>query len=162
MEAARDAMVLPTGTIRWNPSAQGSGATVVAMPTFVWVENSTTAVQVRAEIPATNTWAQIDASMAALTLQADGAVQEKACTDNGTPYAAGMTTSSCSITFTHSSAKQPIKPGQTQRTSTLTAVASWTATWTSSLDATPQPLEVPTTTTSAEVPVAEIQAVVTR
>ena len=77
MEAARDAMVLPTGTIHWNPSLQGSGATVVNMSTFVWVENSTTAVQVLAEIPAINTWAQIDATMAKLTLTADDAVQKE-------------------------------------------------------------------------------------
>ena len=114
MEAARDAMVLPTGTIHWNPSLQGSGATVVNMPTFVWVENSTTAVQVLAEIPAINTWAQIDATMAELTLTADDAVQEGTCTDNGTPYRAGMTTSSCSIIFHRSSAKRlkPSRPGR--------------------------------------------------
>ena len=85
MEAARDAMVLPTGTIRWNPSMQGTGRPWSTCPTFVWVENSTTAVQVRAEIPVTNTWAQIDVSMATLTLRADDAVQTTACTDNGSP-----------------------------------------------------------------------------
>jgi len=162
MQAARDAMVLPTGTIRWNPSMQGSGATVVNMPTFVWVENSTATVQVRAEIPTTDTWAQIDASLATLRLQADGAVQDKPCTDNGTPYVAGMATSSCSITFTRSSANQAVKPGQTLPTATLTATANWTAAWTSSLDATPRSLTIPPTTTSTEVPVAEIQSIVTR
>lgn len=162
MNAARDAMVLPTGTIRWNPSLDGSGATLVNMATFVWVENSTTTVQVRAEIPATDTWAQIDATLTTLALEAPGAVQDDPCTDNGTPYTPGMTSSTCTLTFTRSSADQPVKAGQTLPTATLTATTNWTATWTSSLDATPRELDIPPTTTTAEVPVAEIQTIVTR
>lgn len=161
MRAARDAMVLPTGRIRWNPSMDGTGATVVNIPTFVWVENSTTAVQVRAEIPETGTWAQIDASLAALTLTAEGGRQDKPCTDNGTPYTPGMTSSTCSITFTRSTADPDASPGQVP-TTTLTATASWTASWTSSVDPNPQGLTIPVTETTAEVPVAEIQTVVTR
>lgn len=161
VEAARDAMLLPTGQIRWNPSLDGSGATVVNLPTFVWVENSTTTVQVRAEIPATGTWAQIDATLGGLDLSADGA-EPTTCSDNGTPYAPGMTTSSCAIQFVRSTANQPAKPGQSLPTTTLTATARWTATWASSLDPAPRPLDIPATTTTAEVPVAEIQTIVTR
>lgn len=162
MHAARDAMILPTGTIRWNPSLDGSGATVVNLPTFVWVENSTTAVQVRAEIDQTDTWAQIDAHLTNLTLTADGAEQDKPCPDNGTPYTPGMTTSTCTITFLHSSAGQQTRNEHGLPTTTLTATANWTATWTSSLDPTPRELDIPPTTTTAQVPVAEIQTIVTR
>ena len=161
VQAARDAVVLPTGQIRWNPSVTGSGAAVVNLPTFVWVEGSTTAVQVRAEIPTTGTWAQIDATLGGLDLAAEGA-DPATCADNGTPYTPGMTSSSCAIQFTRSTAGRPVKAGQTLPTTTLTATARWTATWTSSLGTDPQPLDVPATTTTAEVPVAEIQTIVTR
>ena len=162
MHAARDSMVLPTGTIRWNPSLPGTGATVVNIPTFVWVENSTDAVQVRAEILETGTWAQIDATLAGLDLEAPGGEQDAPCLDNGTPYTPGMTSSTCSITFWRSTANQKAKDKDTPPTVTLTATARWTATWTSSLNPNPQALEVPPTTTTAEVPVAEIQTIVTR
>ncbi|MBO0900960.1 hypothetical protein J1G42_12355 [Cellulomonas sp. zg-ZUI222] len=35
------------GTIRWNPSVEGAGATVVTMETFVWVQDTTTAATSR-------------------------------------------------------------------------------------------------------------------
>lgn len=162
MHAARDSMVLPTGTIHWNPRLQGSGATVVNIPTFVWIENSTTTVQVRAQIDGTDTWAQIDASLRNLTLSAEDAVQDTPCPDNGTPYTTGMTTSTCSITFVRSSAGRQSKNENGLPTTTLTATANWTATWTSSLAPTPQPLTIPPTTTTEEIPVAEIQTIVTK
>lgn len=159
--AARDAMVLPTGTIRWNPSLNGSDATLVNWDTFVWVEGATDAVQVRAEVVETGTWAQVDARMATLQLSAQNAA-DATCTSLGTPYSPGMQDSDCAIVFTRSTANLPVKSGQTLPTATLTATAVWEASWTSSLDATPQPLDIQDTTTTAEVPVAEVQTVVTR
>lgn len=159
--AARDAMVLPTGTIRWNPSLDGTRATVVNMPTFIWVEGATDTVTVRAEVVETGTWAQVDAHMVELRLEAKNHATASTCTTLGTPYAPGMTASDCSIEFYRSTAGQPVKPGQTLPTVTLNAAAVWTAEWTSSLTDGPQALPVNDTTTTAEVPVAEIQTIVT-
>lgn len=157
--AARDAMVLPTGTIRWNPSLNGSGATVVGIPTFVWVEDAADTVTVRAEVLETGTWAQVDARMTRLHLSADGA-EDRTCTTLGTPYTTGMTSSDCSIEFHRSSAGLPAANGDLP-TATLIATASWEAHWTSSLTTGQQQLEVRNTTTTAHVPVAEIQTIVT-
>lgn len=158
--AARDAMVLPTGTVRWNPTLQGSGATLVNMDTLVWVEGATNAVQVRAEVVETGTWAQVDARMARMHVSADGA-EDVTCTATDALVGAGTGRSDCAIVFTRSTAGQAVQAGETLPTATLEATAVWEATWTSSLDATPRPLDVRDTTITAELPVAEIQTVVT-
>ncbi|SFJ61887.1 hypothetical protein [Cellulomonas sp. KH9] len=156
---AQDSMELPTGTIRWNPSLDGSGATVVNKPTFVWVEGAPADVEVTASVP--GVWARVEARVSQLRLDAQNA-ESASCPDVGTPYTPGMTTSSCSLTFTRSSANlMPPKAGQSLPTATLTATAVWEATWTSSVDPAPQPLDMQTVETSAEIPVAEIQSVVT-
>lgn len=157
-QVAFEHMQLPTGTIRWNPSLQGSGATLVNMDTFVWVENAATQVQVTASVPGVSS--TVTARMSSMRVQADGA-DATTCADAGTPYAAGMTSSTCAITFRRSSANQPVKAGQTLPTATLTATATWEASWTSSVDPATYVLESQTLTTSAEVPVAEVQSVVT-
>jgi len=158
-QIAAEHMQLPVGTIRWNPSVQGSGATVVNLDTFVWVEDATTSVQVTASVP--GVWSRVEARMASMALSAPNA-RDVTCPDAGTPYVAGMTGSSCAIVFERSSANQPVKSGQQYPTVTLTATARWEATWTSSLDPTPQALEVQTRTVTAEVPVGEVQTIVTR
>jgi hypothetical protein len=157
-EIAAEHMQLPTGRIAWNPTLDGSGATVVNMDTFVWVEGTTTAVSVTASVP--GVWSRVEARMTAMHLEASGA-QDATCLTTGTPYTPGMTESECRIVFTRSSANQPVRSGQTLPTSTLTATAVWEAEWTSSVDPTPRELEVQDVTTTAEVPVAEIQSVVT-
>lgn len=156
--AAHEAMDLPEGVIRWNPSLQGSEATVVGMDTWVWVEDAPTAVSVRAEIP--GVWAQVDAVLSGLELSAPGA-DPVHCPDTGTQWTSGASSTSCSISFFRSTANQPVKAGQSQPTATLTATATWTASWTSSLNATPTVLPSQTLTTTAEIPVAEVQAIVT-
>lgn len=157
-EIAAEHMQLPTGTIRWNPTLEGSGATVVNTETFVWVENSTTAVEVTASVP--GVWSRVQARMTSMTLSAPG-TGASTCPDTGTPYSPGMTTSTCAITFTRSTAGMPVKDGQTLPTVTLTATATWEATWTSSLDPTARPLDTQTLTTTGEIPVAEVQTIVT-
>ncbi|MBO0919704.1 hypothetical protein J1G42_02550 [Cellulomonas sp. zg-ZUI222] len=159
VEIAQDHIQLPTGTVRWNPSIEGSGATVVNMDTFVWVEGAPATVEVTASVP--GVWARVDASVRSMTLEAPNA-DTATCPDVGTAYSAGMTSSTCSIVFTRSSANQPVKEGQTLRTATLTATTTWAASWVSSQNPEPQPLDLQTVTTTAEIPVAEIQTVVTR
>jgi len=157
-QIAYDSMDLPHGTIRWNPSVDG-GATVVNLDTWVWVENAPTSVSVTAQIPS-GTWARVDAQLSGLQLSAPGA-DPATCPDTGVAWSPGATTTSCSLVFFRSSANQPVKAGQVLPTATLTASAQWTASWVSSLDATPTALRTQEITTTAEVPVAEIQSLVT-
>ena len=82
--------------------------------------------------------------------------------DTGTPWTAGASSTTCKLTFYRSSANQPVKSGQSLPTATLTATATWTASWVSTVDPNPTTLPVQTLATSAEVPVAEIQSIVTR
>ncbi|GEM00144.1 hypothetical protein [Cellulomonas terrae] len=158
-QVARDAMDLPEGTIRWNPSLVGSGATVVGMDTWVWVEDAPTAVRVRAEIP--GTWAQVDAVLAGMEVSAPGADPVR-CEDTGTPWAEGASGTTCAITFLRSTAGERVEDGQSLPTVTLSATATWAASWTSSLDATATPLTNQIVVTTAQIAVAEIQALVTR
>lgn len=159
-QIASESMVLPEGTIRWNPSLVGSGATLVNTDTWVWVEDVATTVSVRATIPS-GTWAQVDATLSGLKVTAPGSTGAT-CPDTGTPWTSGATSTSCSLRFDRSTANQPVKSGQSLPTATMTARATWTASWTSSVDqATRNPIDVDAVETSAEVPVAEIQSIVT-
>lgn len=160
-QIAFDAMDLPQGTIRWNPTLEGSGATVVNLDTWVWVEGAPTAVSVTAQVPS-GTWARVDASMDQLNLTAPGA-SPVSCADTGVAWTAGATSTSCKIVFTRSTANQPIKAGYSVPTSTLTATGSWSASWVSSANpTTPTALPAQDLTSTAEIPVAEIQTLVTR
>lgn len=159
-EVAFEAMDLPRGTIRWNPTMDGSGATLVNFDTWVWVEGAPTAVSVTAQVPA-GTWARVDARLDRLDLTAPSAAPVS-CPDSGAAWTAGATSSSCMIVFDRSSANQPVKAGHTVPTTTLTATGSWTATWVSSANPdTPTALPAQELTSTAEIPVAEIQALVT-
>ena len=96
-----------------------------------------------------------------MTLEAPGA-DTSTCADAGAPYVPGMTSSSCAIRFYRSTSNQPVKEGQTLPTATLTATVAWAASWTSSVDPGTYELETQDITTAAEVPVAEVQTIVTR
>lgn len=152
-QVAATHMDIPTGTIRWNPTLSGSGATLVNTDTFVWIEDATTAVQVTASVRGLA--ATVEAHLTSMSLAAPNA-DTTTC-----PYTDGTTTGTCVIVFTRSTAGMLVKAGQTQPTATLTATATWEATWTSTLDPTPRALDTQTLTTTAEVPVAEIQSLVT-
>jgi hypothetical protein len=150
---------LPAGTIGWNPKAGGVGATLVNLDTWVWVAGAPATVSVTASIPS-GTWARVDAVLDRVELSAPGA-DPVTCAEPGIPWSQGATSTPCSIRFTHSSANQPVKAGQTLPTSTLTVTAVWTASWTSSANPTPTALPTQEITTTAEIPVAEIQTLVT-
>ncbi len=158
-QVAYEAMDLPSGVIRWTPSLDGQGITVVNTDTWVWVQGAPTSVSVTAQV-ASGTWARVDAAVVGMELSAPGA-DASSCPDTGVAWTAGATSTSCSIRFTHSSADQPVKDGQSLPTSTLTVGATWAATWVSSLDPTPRPLPDQVITTTAEIPVGEIQTIVT-
>ncbi|RHA40513.1 hypothetical protein, partial [Cellulomonas rhizosphaerae] len=123
-------------------------------------EGAPTAASVTASVYGGAVWARVDASFAHLSLSAPGATPS-GCDDIGTPWSAGGT-ATCSIVFDRSSANQTVKAGHSVPTSTLTATSTWTAQWVSSANAAPQELPDPDpVTTTAEVPVAEVQSVVT-
>jgi hypothetical protein len=151
---------LPTGTVGWNPTMGGVGATIVNLDTWVWVAGAPTTVSVTASIPS-GTWARVDAVLDRVELSAPGA-DPATCGEPGIAWTAGATSTPCSIVFTHSSANQPVKAGQSLPTSTLTVTAVWTASWVSSANPTPTVLPTQEITTTAEIPVAEIQTLVTR
>jgi hypothetical protein len=158
-QIAYESMDLPTGTIRWNPQLAGSGATIINTDTWVWVAGAPVAVAVTAQIPS-GMWARVDAQLSGLELSAPGA-EPASCPDAGTPWSAGATGTSCSLVFYRSSANQPVKAGQALPTATMSATATWSASWVSSMNPVPTALPAQEITTTAEVPVAEIQALVT-
>ena len=158
---AFEAMELPKGEIHWNPSLPGSGATVVNMDTWVWIEDAPTTVSVTAQVLPAGTSATVAATLHLLTLTAPGA-DSATCPDTGVAWTKGATETSCKIVFYRSSANQSLKPGNSLPTSTLTATGSWTASWESSLaPGTWTALSAQDIKTTAEVPVAEIQSLVT-
>jgi hypothetical protein len=157
-KAAYESMDLPKGLIRWNPSLQGTGATVVNMETWVWIEGGPTQVSVTARVG--DMWARVDAVLGGLKLTAPGA-HPASCPDSGVPWTAQTNGTTCSLVFYRSSANQPVKPGLSVPTATLTATASWAASWVSSVNPTPTVLPAQDVTTTADVPVAEIQSLVT-
>lgn len=112
----------------------------------------------RSRIP--GTWAQVDAVLSGLDLSAPGA-DDAHCPDTGIAWTEGAEDTTCKITFVRWSANQSVKAGQSLPTATLAATATWTASWTSPQNATPTALPAQTLTTTAEIPVAEIQTIVT-
>ena len=160
VEVAYEFADLPRGTIQWNPRAGGVGATLVGLDTWVWVEGAATEVSVRAEVNEGTTWAQVDAVLDRIELSAPGATPAT-CPGVGVPWSPEARSTPCAITFTRSSANQPLQAGQEVPTSTLTARAVWTASWTSSLGGGPQPLDAQEIVVTAQIPVAEVQALTT-
>lgn len=161
VQRAYEEMDLPTGTVRWNPSLEGSGATVVNFETWVWVEEAAQTATVRATLE-TGQWAQVEARVTGVVVSAPGA-QDAECDDLGVPWSPEQesTGGQCVIVFDRSSAREERKGGRTHRTTTMEVVASWSATWTSWQNPEPQEFATPTTTVTAEIPVAEVQTVVT-
>ena len=157
-EIAYQAMELPTGTIRWNPSLPAGGATVVGLDTWVWVEDAPVTVSLTASIPS-GTAATVQAHLSAMKVSARGA-DTITCPDEGTPWTATASDTGCSLVFTRSTAGLDVPPGQTLPTTTMTVDSVWSASWTSTLDPTPTALPDQTITSTAEIAVAEIQQIV--
>ncbi|GGC03054.1 hypothetical protein GCM10010972_15090 [Cellulomonas carbonis] len=159
-EIAYEQMELPVGRLAWNPMRAGDGATVVGVDTWVWVEDALESVSVTASV-STGTWARVDASLAGLSVHAPGSDGAQ-CVGAGVAWSEGADPAgACRVWFDRSSANQPVKAGLSVPTATMTAEARWTASWVSSLDPTPRELTGQSVEASAEVPVAEIQSLVT-
>lgn len=150
-DIARNALTLPPPTVGWNPKLQGNAATIVNFDTWVWLEDPTTSFYVTATAGANS--ATVDATLRDMTLSAPSA-DDVTCAGAGTPWSPGAS-SDCSIVFTRSSASEPgLK-------TTLSISTGWDTTW--SANGVPRgALDGQVMTSQAQIPVAEVQTIITK
>ncbi|HEX6196412.1 MAG TPA: hypothetical protein VFZ37_10895 [Jiangellaceae bacterium] len=152
MEVAYNAMDIPEPTLAWNPSRGGDTATFVNFDTWVWLDDSPITLEVNAE--AGGNVATVTATLDSMTASAPTA-EPASCAGAGLPWTPDADAEAgCQIVFTRSSANQP---GQA---TPVTVETTWTVTW--SANGVPQgSLEPQTLATVTDVPVAEVQTIVT-
>ena len=150
--AAWKAVKIPQPTIETNPKVGSQGATLVGMDTWVWATGNTP-TSVTAKATAGSTTATITAGSSGLQLSApDG---KASCTGFGVAWHSGMPegSSPCTISFNRSSAHLG---GTTPLTIKVAYSASYTAT-----DGNSGTLPAITTTSTVNLPVAEVQTLTT-
>ena len=149
--AAVEAAAIPAPSVETNPRITTDdgveGAAVVGVDTWVWAASDTPShVEVRATAGSTSVSVSADAG--GLSLSAPRA--RTRCTGWGIPWQEGASRegdSDCVVVFTRSAARVP-----------LTVSATYDITWTST-NGTSGTLEALTTTTTIDLPVAEIQTI---
>ena len=149
--AAVEAAAIPAPSVETNPRITTDdgveGAAVVGVDTWVWAASGTPShVEVRATAGSTSVSVSADAG--GLSLSAPRA--RTRCTGWGEPWREGTSRegdSDCVVVFTRSAAHVP-----------LTVSATYDITWTST-NGTGGTLEALTTTTTIDLPVAEIQTI---
>ena len=149
--AAVEAAAIPAPSVETNPRITTDdgveGAAVVGVDTWVWAASGTPShVEVRATAGSTSVSVSADAG--GLSLSAPRA--RTRCTGWGEPWREGTSRegdSDCVVVFTRSAAHVP-----------LTVSATYDITWTST-NGTSGTLEALTTTTTIDLPVAEIQTI---
>ena len=150
--AAWNAIKLPAPTVETNPKVGSQGATLVGMDTWVWATGSTPKT-VTATATAGPTTATVTASSAGLQLSApDG---KASCQGFGVAWHSGMPegSSPCTISFNRSSA-------HLGGTTPLTVSVAYSVTYTGS-DGANGTLPAITTTSTTNLPVAEVQTLTT-
>ena len=151
-KVAWDAVKIPAPTVETNPKVGDRGATLVGMDTWVWATGQTP-TSVTATATAGSTTATITAGSSGLQLSApDG---KASCTGFGIAWHQGMPegSSPCTISFNRSSAHLG---GSTPLTIKVAYSASYTAT-----DGNSGTLPAITTTSTINLPVAEVQTLTT-
>ena len=151
-KVAWDAVKIPAPTVETNPKVGSQGATLVGMDTWVWATGNTP-TSVTAKATAGSTTATITAGSSGLQLSApDG---KASCTGFGIAWHSGMPegSSPCTISFNRSSAHLG---GATP----LTIKVAYSASYTSS-DGSSGTLPAITTTSTVNLPVAEVQTLTT-
>ena len=149
---AWEAVTIPAPTVETNPKVGDRGATLVGMDTWVWATGDTP-TSVTATATTGDTTATITAGSSGLQLSApDG---KATCTGFGIPWHSGMPegSSPCTISFNRSSAHLG---GTTPLTIKVAYSASYTAT-----DGNSGTLPAITTTSTINLPVAEVQTLTT-
>jgi len=149
--AAVEAAAIPAPSVETNPRITTDdgveGAAVVGVDTWVWAASGTPShVEVRATAGSTSVTVAADAG--GLSLSAPRA--RTRCTGWGIPWREGASRegdSDCVVVFTRSAARVP-----------LTVSATYDITWTST-NGRSGTLEALTTTTTTDLPVAEIQTI---
>lgn len=159
-KAARDVMVIPVPQTDRNPKIRAAGApTLVGLPTWFWVQNPAAVGgaagtrTIRAEVG--DVWAEVVAATSGLTLRsaAGGATCPPARAT--TRYGPGVNAANaCTVEFSHASVAYP-------KGYPVTATTGWKADWTGS-GGTGGVLDPLVRTVVVQVPVAEVQNVVTR
>ncbi|PZF85343.1 hypothetical protein [Jiangella anatolica] len=151
VQVAYDELELPDPQIAWNPSRPGDGATVVNLPTWLWLDDGP--VQLEVHAAAGENEARVDATLAGMNFSASDAAPVS-CAGHGVEWTSGAT-SDCALTFTRSSAHLP------GAVTNVLAESEWTIEW--AANGVPQgPLDPQTTSATFDLPVAEVQTVVTR
>ena len=150
--AAWNAIKLPTPTVETNPKVGPRGATLVGMDTWVWATGNTPKT-VTATATAGPTTATVTASSAGLQLSAPDA--KASCQGFGVAWHSGMPegSSPCTISFNRSSA-------HLGGTTPLTVSVAYSVTYTGS-DGANGTLPAITTTSTTNLPVAEVQTLTT-
>ena len=155
VRAAMGAVRIPVPEVETNPrvtTGDGvSGATVVGLDTWVWATGETSS-QVRVTASAGSLSATVVASASGLRVSAPDSVPS--CTGWGSPWVPGQSQeggSDCTVEFTRSSAHLG---GTTPLTVSVGYDVAWTAT-----DGTSGTLDPITTTSTTDLPVAEIQTI---
>lgn len=155
VRAAMGAVRIPVPEVETNPrvtTGDGvSGATVVGLDTWVWATGETPS-QVRVTASAGSLSATVVASASGLRVSAPDSVPS--CTGWGSPWVPGQSQeggSDCTVEFTRSSAHLG---GTTPLTVSVGYDVAWTAT-----DGTSGTLDPITTTSTTDLPVAEIQTI---
>jgi hypothetical protein len=158
--AARDVMVIPVPRTERNPKIRAGGApTLVGLPTWFWVAdpaavggaNGTRTI--RAEVGAV--WAEVVARTAGLRLSSPAGGTLCPPARARTEYAAGVPEGqACTVAFSRASVGYPAGYP-------VTASTGWQATWTGS-GGTGGTLDPLARVVTSQVPVAEVQNIVTR
>ena len=151
VRAALEAAAIPAPSVETNPRITTDdgveGAAVVGVDTWVWAASDTPShVEVRATAGSTSVSVSADAG--GLSLSAPRA--RTRCTGWGIPWQEGASRegdSDCVVVFTRSAARVP-----------LTVSATYDITWTST-NGQSGTLDALTTTTTIDLPVAEIQTI---
>ena len=152
--AAWDAVTIPQPSVETNPKVTTgdgvSGATVVGLDTWVWATGETPA-RVTATATAGAVTATVTAVSDGLNLSAPDSAPD--CHGFGIPWTQGAAegSSNCTVEFTRSSAHLG---GTTPLTVSVGYDVAWTAT-----DGTSGTLDPVTTTSTVDLPVAEIQTI---
>ena len=158
-QAARDVMVIPVPMTNRNPKINSAGnPTLVGLPTWFWVTDAASVGgpggirTIRAQ--AGNVWADVTARTGGLQLSSPAGGTTCPSQQALTKYADGVPDSSaCTVEFSRASVAYP-------KGYPVAASTNWAATWAGS-DGTAGGLDDLTRTVTENVPVAEVQNVVT-
>lgn len=157
---AREVMVIPVPAFDRNPKIRSAGApTLVGLPTWFWVQNPASVGgpagtrTIQAQVG--DVWAQVVARTGGLRLSSPAGGTTCPPARATTAYGAGVPAAgACTVEFTRASVAYP-------KGYPVTASTGWQATWTGS-GGTGGGLDPLARTVTAQVPVAEVQNVVTR